>query len=102
MITVIWEFEVGDRMSPAEIDAAVAAAAPLYRGVPGLVRKTFGVSEDGRSVVGVYLWRSIEDAEALYTPDWIAAAEARWRVRGRRRDWRAAAVVENRPGAASP
>ncbi len=95
MITVIWEFDVGDRMSMAEIDAAVEAAAPLYEGVPGLLQKTFGVSEDGRNVVGIYLWRSIEDAQALYTPDWIAAAEARWRVKGRQRIWRAAAVVNN-------
>ena len=95
MITVIWEFDVAGRMTTAEIDAAVAAAAPLYEGVPGLIQKTFGVSEDGRSVVGIYLWRSLEDAEALYTPDWIAAAEARWRVKGRQRIWRAAAVVDN-------
>ncbi len=95
MITVIWEFDVGDRMSIAEIDAAVEAAAPLYEGVPGLLQKTFGVSEDGGSVVGIYLWRSIEDAEALYTPDWVAAAEKRWRVKGRQRIWRAAAVVGN-------
>lgn len=95
MITVIWEFDVGDRMTRAEIDATVVAAAPLYEGTPGLIQKIFGVSEDGRSVIGAYLWRSLEDAEALYTPEWIAAAEARWRTPGKRRVWQVGAFVEN-------
>lgn len=98
MITVLWEFDVAGKLSREEIEAAIEAAAPDYVGVPGLIRKTFGVSKDGGSVVGIYLWRSTEDADALYTPEWIARVEARWRSKGVRRDWDAPAVVESLSG----
>jgi hypothetical protein len=35
-----------------------------------LIRKYYLVSEDGGTVGGVYLWKSREDAERLYTKDW--------------------------------
>ena len=48
------------------------STAPKYQSVAGLVRKYYVVSQDGRSVGGIYLWNSRADAEAMYTEDWRA------------------------------
>lgn len=59
--------------------AAVAfeASAPLYWGVPDLVRKYYLLSEDGRTGGGVYLFDSREDAERLYDAAWRASIRER-------------------------
>jgi hypothetical protein len=44
--------------------------APRYQEAPGLIRKYYLLSEDGGTVGGVYLWKSKEDAERLYTEQW--------------------------------
>ena len=51
-------------------EAAFNASAHQYRGLPGLVRKVYLLSEDGATAGGVYLWRSRADAERLYTDEW--------------------------------
>ena len=38
----------------------------------GLIRKYYLLSEDGQTAGGVYLWKSREAAEQLYTDDWKA------------------------------
>ncbi|HVE53922.1 MAG TPA: monooxygenase [Ramlibacter sp.] len=61
--------------SPITRDQALrifTSTAPTYRGVQGLLRKHYVLSEDGRSVGGVYVWESRADAEAMYTPAWRA------------------------------
>ena len=47
------------------------AAVPDYAGQPGLRRKYFTMSDDGR-YGGIYLWQSRAAAEAFYTPTWHA------------------------------
>jgi len=42
-----------------------------------LVRKHYCASLDGRRGMGIYLWPSIEAAQAGHDAAWIAAAEAR-------------------------
>ncbi|MNT86961.1 hypothetical protein D3C72_2273210 [compost metagenome] len=46
--------------------------------MPGLVRKYYLLSEDGRSVGGVYLWESREQALAQYTDEWKAFVEGKY------------------------
>jgi hypothetical protein len=48
------------------------STTPTYRGVPGLFRKHYVLSEDGATAGGVYLWNSRAEAEALYTESWRA------------------------------
>jgi hypothetical protein len=38
--------------------------------MPGLIRKYYLLSDDGTSAGGVYLWRSREEAERVYTAEW--------------------------------
>jgi len=53
----------------ARLVAEFKAAVPTYQRVPGLLRKYFTVSDDGR-FGGIYLWASAASAEAWFSPAW--------------------------------
>jgi hypothetical protein len=46
------------------------STAPKYQNLPGLVRKYYLRSEDGRTAGGVYLWVSKAAAEKVYSGEW--------------------------------
>jgi hypothetical protein len=70
MITAITTFVLPDPITPEQARAIFLSTAPKYRGVPGLLRKTYLLSEDGRTAGGVYFWKSRAEAEAMYTESW--------------------------------
>ena len=70
MITTLVEFDLPEPMTVAQAQAVFAATAPRYLGLPGLLRKHYVLSEDGRRAGGVYLWATRADAERLYTEAW--------------------------------
>ena len=47
-------------MTLAQARETFLSTAPKYQGMPGLIRKYYVVSEDGRRAGGVYLWASHE------------------------------------------
>ena len=51
------------------------SSAPKYQNLPGLVRKYYVRSEDGRSAGGIYLWQSRAAAEAVYNGEWRERVE---------------------------
>ena len=64
MITVITRFAVPTTLNAGQMRAAFTQAAPTFRNVPGLIRKQFLLSPDGRTAGGIYVW---EDEEAART-----------------------------------
>ena len=70
MITVLTSFTLPNPISREEARGIFLSTAPTYRGVQGLFRKTYLLSQDGRTVGGVYLWNSRPEAEAMYTEAW--------------------------------
>jgi hypothetical protein len=72
MITVFTTFALPKPLTPEAARSIFLSTAPKYRGVPGLVRKTYVISQDGATVGGVYLWNSRREAEAMYTDAWRA------------------------------
>jgi len=70
MITAITTIRLPQPVTREEARRIFLSTAPTYRGVPGLFRKCYVLSEDGSHVGGYYLWRSRADAEALYTESW--------------------------------
>lgn len=70
MITALLQTRLPEPVTPAQAREMFHRTAPNYRGRDGLIRKYYLLSEDGRSVGGVYLWESREKAEQLYTPEW--------------------------------
>lgn len=78
MIVAVVRFALPAPMTVAEATATFEASAPGYQHVPGLRRKHYLLSEDGRTAGGVYLWDSREQALALYDEAWRARVAARY------------------------
>ena len=98
MHCVLWSYPSPVGLTTPMADKLFADVADMYLGVPGLVRKYFGYSEDGRTVVGIYLWQSKADADAFYCPDWIAGVTSRWGVMPTKSEWHVPQVVESVEG----
>ena len=63
MITAIVHFPLPAPLTLEEATEVFRSTAPIYRNVPGLVRKVYLLSEDGRTAGGVYLWETRAAAE---------------------------------------
>jgi hypothetical protein len=72
MLTTMTTFTLPKPIPRAEARRIFLSTAPTYRGVQGLVRKTYVLAQDGATVGGIYLWNSRADADAMYTDDWRA------------------------------
>lgn len=72
MIIAVTTFTLPNPISREEARNIFLGTAPKYRGVPGLFRKHYLLSEDGMMAGGVYLWNSRAEAEAMYTDAWRA------------------------------
>ena len=70
MHTVMWTFKVPAGTSKAQLIETINATAHTYEGIPGLIRKYYGIAPDGHSLVGIYLWESKAAASAFYTGRW--------------------------------
>ena len=55
--------------------AAMQKSVPQYQALPGLARKYFTLSDDGR-FGGIYLWNSRAEAQAWFSDGWRAKAAA--------------------------
>ena len=72
--------------------------APKYKGMAGLLRKNYFVSEDGRRAGGIYVWASRADADRVYTADWKAFVEGKYGVAPRIEYLASPVMVDNRDG----
>ena len=70
MITAIVQFTLPQPISREKGREIFSGTAPKYREIPGLLRKYYLLSEDGRTAGGVYLWKTRKEAEALYNEEW--------------------------------
>src|SRR5260370_14756427 len=70
MITTLVQFQLSSPITLAEATRRFEETAPKYKNLPGLIRKYYIRSEDGRIVGGVYLWRTRQAAELLYSAEW--------------------------------
>ena len=93
MHTVMWTFKVPAGTSKTQLVGTINATAHTYEGIPGLIRKYYGIAPDGASLVGIYLWDSKTAADAFYTPDWVATVTKRWAAPPLRQDWETPMVV---------
>ena len=75
--------------------ATIKATAHTYQGIPGLIRKYYGIAPDGKTLVGIYLWESKAAADAFYSPRWIEMVTQRWKAPPLRADYETPMVVES-------
>ena len=70
MITALVQFKLPQPVTREKAREIFLSTAPRYLDTQGLIRKYYVLSQDGGTAGGVYLWKSREDAERLYTEDW--------------------------------
>lgn len=78
MITAIVEFSLPQPITRDQARETFQGTAPRYRGMPGLIRKTYFVTPDGSQAGGIYLWQSREAAERVYTTEWAAFVRGKY------------------------
>ena len=100
-VTAIVRFALPEGKTREAATAAFEASAPLYRGVQGLIRKYYLLSEDGRTGGGVYLFNSRADAERLYDAAWRAGLRERLGVEPSIEYFDSPVIVDNDAGAIS-
>lgn len=66
--------------------------------MPGLVRKTYLLSDDGLTAGGVYLWKTRSDAEALYTDEWRAGVREKYQTEPSLMYFESPVIVDNEAG----
>lgn len=78
MITVIAEFKLPQPMSIKQARETFLGTATKYKGMSGLIRKYYFLSPDGNKAGGIYLWKSREDADRLFTKEWKAFVRGKY------------------------
>ena len=68
MYCVTWTYAPPPNLNESAIRNQFDKVAGNYLGVPGLIRKYFGLSDDARSVIGIYLWETKDAAPMRSTP----------------------------------
>ncbi|MFH1981910.1 MAG: YdhR family protein [Pseudomonadota bacterium] len=78
MITAIVEFKLSQKISVRKAREIFLSTAEKYKGLPGLIRKYYLISPDGDKAGGIYLWKTREDADRLYTDEWKAFVRGKY------------------------
>ena len=78
MVTAIVQFRIPAPLNKDQAKEVFMSTASKYQEARGLIRKYYLLSEDGGTVGGVYLWKSKEDAERLYTKEWTNFIEQKY------------------------
>ena len=98
MIVAIVTFHLAEPTTLEAMTATFRSTAPKYRDVPGLLRKNYFVSEDGRRAGGIYVWASRADADRLYTPEWKEFVRGKYGVAPEIEFVHSPVMVDNRDG----
>jgi Putative mono-oxygenase ydhR len=101
MIVTIVTFQLAKPATLAEIAKTFKATAPKYQGIPGLLRKNYWLSEDGRRAGGIYVWASRADADRVYTAEWKKFVEGKYGSAPQIEYLHSPVMVDNREGTIS-
>ncbi len=98
MITALVQFKLPKTVTKDEAKEIFLSTAPRYREVQGLVRKYYLLSLDGGTAGGVYLWKSREDAERVYTDEWKKLVRERYGAEPSVQYFQSPVIVDNLVG----
>jgi hypothetical protein len=101
MIVTIVTFRLGQPSTLAEITKTFQSTAPRYRGIPGLLRKNYFMSEDGLRAGGIYVWETRADADRTYTAEWRKLVEDKYGAPPTIEYLHSPVMVDNRDGSIS-
>ena len=74
-VAVVVSIPLPSGISREQAITAMQKSVPQYQALPGLARKYFTLSDDGR-FGGIYLWNSRAEAQAWFSDGWRAKAAA--------------------------
>lgn len=80
MITVITTYHLPETMTRSEAQRMFQSTAPKYLGLAGLFRKYYYLSQDRKTIGGVYLWNSRAQAEVMFNESWRAFMRDKYRT----------------------
>ena len=98
MYCVTWTYAAPPDLNERAIRDQFDNVAGNYLGVPGLIRKYFGFSDDARSVIGIYLWETKDAADAFYSDEWLRGVTERWGAAPVKQEWIVPVVAESVEG----
>jgi hypothetical protein len=101
MIVTIVTFRLAQPTTLVEITKTFQSTAPKYQGIPGLLRKNYFMSEDGRRAGGIYVWASRTDADRVYTSEWAKFVESKYGAPPQIEYLHSPVMVDNREGTIS-
>jgi len=78
MIVAIVNFRLPEGVDEKKATELFRSSAPKYRSLKGLVRKYYLFDKVKRVGGGVYLWKTKQDAQAVYTAEWKAYMKERY------------------------
>jgi heme-degrading monooxygenase HmoA len=73
-VTVLVVVKTPPGVTRGQIEEGFRKAVPLYEKVPGLVRKSFTVNDEGFG--GMYLWKNRASAQNWFNDSWRAKVKA--------------------------
>jgi hypothetical protein len=100
MITTLVQFELPAAITLAEAARRFESSAPKYQNIPGLIRKYYIRSEDGRIAGGIYLWQTRAAAERVYDGEWRERVEKLYGAKPTISWFDTPVVVDNQAGGA--
>lgn len=95
MTTVVTRFSVPANVAAEHMRAGFSEVAPHFRNVPGLVRKQFLLSPDGKTAGGVYLWDDEAAARAFMLESVAPMIRAQFKVEPTIEFFESPVIVEN-------
>lgn len=72
MIGVFVTFDLGETYDAGRLSQLAQAALPKFRGMPGLVSKTFTLDDAARRAVNFYVWETEEAARGFFSEETLA------------------------------
>lgn len=78
MIVTVVRIKGAGPLTVSEAKVLFSQNAAGYLEVPGLISKTFLLSDDGQDTGAVYWWRDRESAEAKFSPGWFEGVGAKY------------------------
>lgn len=98
MITALVQFALPAPISLEEATRRFESSAPKYQNLPGLIRKYYVRSKDGRIAGGIYLWESRQAAERVYDGEWRERVRTLYAAEPTITWFDSPVVVDNRAG----
>jgi hypothetical protein len=95
LIGVFVTFDLGPAYDAGRLSQLAQSALPKFRGMPGLVSKTFTFDDDARQAINFYLWESEAAARRFFSEETMAGVTSVYGVRPTLRFVAIAGRVEN-------